>query len=223
MEHRYYGNIPAISPDEQAALKAKSVLVLGCGGLGGYIIENLLRMGIGRVTVVDGDSFDETNLNRQLLCAADTLGMNKARAAKLRAGAVNPLVEFRAEENFLDVTNAVEIISGHELVMDALDNVGSRLLMEEVCAGLGIPIIHGAVSGWVLQAALVTPGSGLLHMLYAGSPDIKTTSTLPMTAQLCASLQCAEALKLLCGREPSLENRLLTADLQHMQWEYADF
>ena len=85
MDLRYSRNIPAISPEEQAALKDKKVLVLGCGGLGGYIIENLLRMGVGAITAVDGDSFDESNLNRQLLAAEKTLGINKAIAAAQRA------------------------------------------------------------------------------------------------------------------------------------------
>ncbi|MBR6653298.1 MAG: ThiF family adenylyltransferase, partial [Oscillospiraceae bacterium] len=92
MDLRYSRNIPAISPEEQDTLKGKKVLVLGCGGLGGYIIENLLRMGVGAITAVDGDSFDESNLNRQLLATEKTLGTNKAIAAAQRANAVNSQV-----------------------------------------------------------------------------------------------------------------------------------
>ena len=74
MEERYCRNLPAISAEEQAALKEKRVLVAGCGGLGGYLIEHLARMGVGRITAVDGDVFEESNLNRQILSAPALLG-----------------------------------------------------------------------------------------------------------------------------------------------------
>lgn len=223
MDLRYSRNIPAISPEEQAALKDKKVLVLGCGGLGGYIIENLLRMGVGAITAVDGDSFDESNLNRQLLATEKTLGINKAIAAAQRAKDVNSQVQFTAIDSFFTAENAKEIVSGHDLVMDALDSIEARLLLEDVCAKLDVTIVHGAVNGWVMQAAVIPPGERLMHILYASPSDNREQSTLPMTAQLCAALQCAEAVKLLCGRPSAIENRLLTGDLQQLEWEYFYF
>ena len=223
MDLRYSRNIPAISPEEQAALKDKKVLVLGCGGLGGYIIENLLRMGVGAITAVDGDSFDESNLNRQLLATEATLGRNKAIAAAQRAKEVNSQVQFTAIDSFFTAENAKEIVSGHDLVMDALDSIEARLLLEDVCAKLDVTIVHGAVNGWVMQAAVIPPGERLMHILYASPAENREQSTLPMTAQLCAALQCAEAVKLLCGHPSAIENRLLTGDLHQLEWEYFYF
>ncbi len=223
METRYSRNIPAVSPEEQAMLKDRRVLVLGCGGLGGYIIENLLRMGVGHITAVDGDSFDETNLNRQLLATETNLGQNKAAAAALRAKEINSQVEFTAIEDFFTEENAEAIVAGHDLVMDALDSVEARLLLEDVCAKLDVTIVHGAVKGWVMQAAVIPPGERLMHILYASPAETREQSTLPMTAQLCAALQCAEALKLLCEHPSALENRLLVGDLQQLDWEYFYF
>lgn len=223
MDSRYSRNIPAITPEEQAALENSKVLVLGCGGLGGYIIENLLRMGVGSITAVDGDTFDETNLNRQLLATENNLNCNKALAAAARAKDVNSHVKFTAVDCFFTEENAEVLVSGHDLVIDALDSIGARLLLEDVCAKLGVTIVHGAVNGWVMQAAVIPPGGRLMHILYAASHKSPEQSTLPMIAQVCAAQQCAEAVKLLCGRPSPLENRLLTGDLQQLEWEYFYF
>ena len=99
MEPRYERNIPAVSPEEQETLSGKRVLVAGCGGLGGYIIEYLVRMGVGELTVADGDVFEPSNLNRQLLSGSDTLGRGKAAAAAARARNVNPSVKVTAVES----------------------------------------------------------------------------------------------------------------------------
>ena len=191
MEERYSRNIPAISAEEQAALAEKRVLVAGCGGLGGNLIEHLARLGAGHIT----------------------------EAARQRAERVNPAVELTAAAEFLTAENADALLAGCDLALDALDNAPARLLLAEACARQGVPLVHGAVQGWSAQAAVVTPGSGLLHRLYEGAAPAKYKTVLPFTAAFCASVQASEAVKLLCGRPSALENRLLLADLQHMDWE----
>ena len=128
MYQRYSRNLPALSRQEQELLHKKRVLVAGCGGLGGYITENLLRLGIGHITAVDGDSFDVSNLNRQLLATEATIGKSKAEAAKERAALVNPSVEFMAIGKYITPENAADTIAGHNIVIDALDSVSARLL-----------------------------------------------------------------------------------------------
>ena len=112
MKERYIRNIPAVSEEEQAALSGKRVLVVGCGGLGGCLIEHLARMGVGEITAVDGDAFEPSNLNRQLLSTQDLLGTGKALAAQARARAVNPEVTVRAVEAFLDETTPMSWCGG---------------------------------------------------------------------------------------------------------------
>lgn len=219
MEERYSRNIPAVSAEEQAALSGKRVLVAGCGGLGGCLIEHLARMGVGEITAVDGDVFEPSNLNRQLLATQDLLGTPKALAARERARAVNPAVRVRAVEAFLEEGNADGLVEGQDLVLDALDNIPARLVLEDACARAGVAIVHGAIQGWTVQAAVVPAGSGLLRRLYGASgrgPEDK--SSLPFTPALCAAVQAAEAVKLLCGRPAALEGRLLLADLRWMDW-----
>ena len=160
MYQRYSRNLPALSRQEQELLHKKRVLVAGCGGLGGYITENLLRLGIGHITAVDGDSFDVSNLNRQLLATEATIGKSKAEAAKERAALVNPSVEFMAIGKYITPENAADTIAGHNIVIDALDSVSARLLLEDACAQADIPLIHGAVCGWCCQYGVSMPGTG---------------------------------------------------------------
>ena len=222
MEMRYKRNLPAISEEEQESLKQKRVLIVGCGGLGGYLAEYLTRMGVGGITAVDGDVFEASNLNRQLLSSVPQLGHSKALVAKNRAQAVTPAVAFRAVDQFFSRENADALVQGHDLALDALDNIPARWLLEDTCARQNIPIVHGAIHGWSAQVLVAKPGSGLLHQLYPKDVPSVDKSSLPFTPPFCAALQTSEAVKLLCGRRSDLSGRLLMADLQGLDWDIID-
>ncbi len=200
MEIRYLRNIPALSEAECALLRAKKVAVIGCGGLGGHLIELLARIGIGSIRAVDGDVFEETNLNRQLLSEVPLLGTGKAKAAADRVRRVNPDVETEAVEVFLTESNARQLIAGCDAVLDGLDNIESRKILAAACAEAKIPYIYGAIQGWVAQAAISLPGDHLIEILYPEDTALKDKSVLSFTPALCASLQSALCVKLLTGR-----------------------
>ena len=130
MKNRYSRNMNTLSQEENESLKTFKVCVIGCGGLGGYVIELLGRLGIGTITAVDGDVFDETNLNRQLLSSEEVLGKSKALAAEERMKKVNSDVTVHPIRIFVTEENCDEIISGHHVVVDALDNMTARRLLE---------------------------------------------------------------------------------------------
>lgn len=213
---RYLRNHDAISEAEQVILAQKRVLVVGCGGLGGYAIECLARIGVGHLRVVDGDVFDETNLNRQLLSSSMNLGRPKTLAAQQRVMAVNPLVEVEAFQTLLIAENAVPLLDGCDVAVDALDNIPSRLVLQQAAKTAGIPLVHGAVAGWIGQVCVVQPGQELLNSLYPASMDTQgeeqETGTLSFTAALTASWQAAETVKLLLGK-PGLDGEILELDL----------
>jgi len=218
MQARYERNIPALSEQECLLLRQKRVLVAGCGGLGGHIIELLSRIGVGSIVAVDGDVFEETNLNRQLLSDVTRLGSSKAEAAKARVQLVNPDVRVQAVHAFITEENAAGLISGCDAVLDALDNIPARRTLARACAEGGIPYIYGAIRGWVAQAALSLPGDGLIERLYPESAAISDKSVLSFTPALCASMQAALCARLLCGR--SVESgKLYYFDLQDMEFE----
>ena len=210
---RYQRNLGAITAEEQEKLKACHVCVVGCGGLGGFLIEYLARLGIGHITVVDGDRFDATNLNRQLLATMDNLSASKAREAAKRAALLNPAIEVTAVEDFLTEENAARLLQGHDLVLDALDCIQTRLQLQRACAELGIPLIHGAVEGWFGQVTTVFPGDDTLCRLYPAATAREAAPTLSFAPGFVASLQAAEAVKILLGKEPALRGKALFADL----------
>lgn len=201
MEERYTRNIPAVSEEEMELIKKSRVLVLGCGGLGGYVIEYLARMGAGHIKCVDGDVFCESNLNRQILSTSQNIGKGKAAAARERAALINPEISLISVEEYITEENAQSIMADTDIVIDALDNVGARFIMEDAAEKAGIPVIHGAIEGWNAQCMIVEPGTGMLHRLYNDKNGEFSRTSLPMTAAFCAAMEAAMAVKVICKRE----------------------
>jgi len=211
---RYARQQAVVGDGGQARLWEKKVLIVGCGGLGGHLIENMLRMGVGHIVAVDPDRFEGSNLNRQLLSTAPLLGSSKAEAAAARAKAVNPEVDCRAVSEAFSAQNADELVRGCDLVLDGLDNVSDRLLLEDACARHGVPLVHGAIWGELVQAAVVPPGSGMLRALYGdGDFDEEIKASIAYTPACCAAIQSAQALKLLLNERPSLWGKLMQLDM----------
>lgn len=205
------------------ALLSGGVFIAGLGGLGGWLLEHMLRLGPEFIRAADGDVFDESNLDRQLLSAPTLIGRSKASAAKERAELVAPKLRFEAVPVFVTEENCAELLSGCRLALDGLDNAAGRLTLERGCAELGIPLIHGAVSGWFFQAGTVPPGSGMLGRLYPGGREPEHSRTHSQVVSACAAVQAAEADRLLSGVEPLLWGRLLMADLESMQSNIVSF
>ena len=218
MEARYLRNIPALTEADCRLLRTKKAVVIGCGGLGGHLIELLTRIGIGCIRAVDGDVFEESNLNRQLLSEPALLGSPKAEAAAARIRKINPDVQVEAVVQFLHADNAADLLEGCDIVLDALDNIAARKILADACAEADLPLIYGAISGWVAQAALSLPGDGLIHRLYPESAVIRDKSVLSFAPALCAAAQTALCVKVLTGR-PVENGVLYYYDLLSMEAE----
>lgn len=213
---RYNRNENTLSHEQNLSLRTKKVCVIGCGGLGGLIIELLGRAGILSITAVDSDTFEVTNLNRQLFSTVENIGNSKALEAKKRMQAVNPDVALHALDVFLTQENAKDILAGHDLVIDALDCIKTRLMLEREAHALGIPLVHGAIAGWYGQVAVSYPGDYLLQRLYGHSESKgieKELGNPPFTPACIASMQVAEAVKVLIGCEQALRNKVCYLDL----------
>ncbi len=223
MKARYERNIDALTREECENLRKKRICIVGCGGLGGYILEEFLRIGVGGITVIDGDCFEETNLNRQLLSNEHVIGCSKAQAAREKAGIVNSDVEVTAVNTFLTVDNAEELLKNHDIIMDAVDNIPARKIMAKACKKLDIPLVYGAIQGWYAQVSLIKPGSPLLDILYQDHVKLTNKSCLAFTPAVCASFQVAEAVKYLCGRECPLNGNVLYMDMLSMESEIISF
>ena len=218
MEERYIRNLGALTEKECTLLHTNTVFVAGCGGLGGYLIEMLLRLGVGTIRAADGDTFEASNMNRQLLSSPSSLGQPKAEAAAARAALVNPDVRFVPIPEFVTEENAAELIRGCDVVLDALDNIGARRILARSCAKENIPLIHGAICGWSAQAAVILPGDDLIDRIYPEGARLSSKSSLSFTPPFCAALQTALCTGLLTGR-PLETGRLYVADLLDMELE----
>jgi len=225
---RYIRNRKSFTAEDQVRLLASAAAVVGLGGLGGTVAEVLARLGVGRLTLIDGDRFEESNLNRQLLAAADTLGQPKARAAAARLAAVNPSVETRLAEEFLNEANGDRLLAGVDVVVDGLDTLTARLTLQAVCRRLGLPLISAAVAGAAGQLTVVYPGDPGLEALYGPAPPPSAKGaeaalgTLPFAVMFLANLECAEVVKILLGRGRPLRRRLLIFDLLDTRVEVMD-
>jgi molybdopterin-synthase adenylyltransferase len=214
---RYLRNLSAITLPEQARICKGSVLVCGCGGLGGALINLLARIGVGALRVVDGDTFSPSNLNRQWLCDTQRLSQPKALVAEEQVRAINPLIAVEAVMGLLDEHNADNLLHGMDLVLDALDNLPGRFLLAEASRRQGIPFIHGAATGWWGQVSTFMPASRLdLTAVYGAKrsrePAEIALGVLGPAPSLIASLQAFEAIRLLSGRNPAYADRLLFFD-----------
>ena len=222
IKERHIRNIPAISAEDMDKLNKSSILVVGCGGLGGNVIEFLSRLGVGSLTVADGDVFTESNLNRQLLCTADDPGKSKALVAAERVKQIDPSIKVAAVCEPLTKENAPALMADADLIIDCLDNIESRLILEDAASDAGLFIVHGAVSGWDLQAMLVPPGSGLLRSLYEGMPEDDTKTSLSFTPAACAALEVSLAVRFLCGLDAPPEGTLFAGSLRDLRFGSVD-
>ena len=222
MNERYERNIEAITQAEQELLLTKRAAVIGCGGLGCYAAEFLARTGLGHLTLIDGDVFAASNLNRQLYSLETNLGKSKALEARERLLQIRSDLSINVFDIFLNDENAGELLKDHDVVIDALDNIKTRLLVEKTAGALGIPLIHGAVEGWHAQVCTVFPGDSTLSMLYSAGREAGKPSVISFTPAFCASLQASEAIKVLLNKENVLKKKLLIADLKEKFFEIID-
>ena len=220
---RYEMNAGTLGNEGQTRLLCSKVMIVGLGGLGGHVVEQLVRCGIGTVIGVDADIFDETNLNRQLYADLNSIGRRKTEAAESRVNLINDAVEFSS------LTSQVEDLDykayeGIDLIFDCLDTVPSKLHIQDMGERLAIPVIHGAIGGWYGQVAVVWPGSQLLSSIYGRSQHgiEKELGNPPFTPAFIATLMVTEGIKVLLGKKHKV-NEILFVDLLNNKLENVTF
>ena len=214
MNERYERNLGALTEEEQELLKTKRAVIIGCGGLGCYTAEYLARIGLTSLTIIDGDVYAASNLNRQLNSLETNLGKSKVSETRKRLLQVRADLSVNAFPVFLNEDNAVDLLKGHDVIIDALDNVKTRLLAEKTAHRLGLPLVHGAVKEWNVQVCTVFPGDFILSTLYPEDLNYDKPGVLPFIPAFCASIQASEAVKVLLNKDNILRKKLIIADLR---------
>jgi molybdopterin-synthase adenylyltransferase len=224
---RYARNLHAFSMAEQARLLSATVGQVGLGGLGGGLLECLVRAGVGTIHAADGDVFEATNLNRQLLSDCNALGVPKAVIATARAKAVNPSVTCIAHAGFLDATGMDALLEGADVAVDALGGLKDRPALVTAARNRNIPLVTGAVAGYTGIVATVLPGNPSPMDLFGGSGGGTAAEDVlgcPAPAVMAvAALQAAEVVRLLAGRAPALAGKALIVDLETMRFDTVTF
>jgi molybdopterin-synthase adenylyltransferase len=224
--NRYSKNEKMLSPEENLSLRQKKIAVVGCGGLGGHIIEQLARLGIGHITAIDGDVFDVSNLNRQLLSNVENIGKPKATEAQEHIKKVNSDVLVTAIVDFINDENADEILKGHDVICDALDSISARKIVRRAADRLEIPMVFGAIAGWYGQVSTLFPGDKLFDVVYDTEENKGLEQELgnpSFTPALTASLQVAEVVKILTKKGSLLRNKLLCINTFDNDYQVIDF
>lgn len=217
---RYLRNVGTVGLEGQAKLLQATVAVVGLGGLGGYVVEALARMGVGQFILIDGDVFEEHNLNRQTLSTEAKLGLDKVRAARRRVAEINSAVEVIGYTIMLARENLSRLLEGADVVVDGLDRLPTRLVLQKGAQALGLPMVHGSIAGFLGQVMTILPGDPGLHSLY-GEPgelpeqglevQLGTPAATPMVV---AAWEAQEVVKILLGQGKLLRHRLLVMDME---------
>jgi molybdopterin-synthase adenylyltransferase len=225
---RYARNFDTLTRAEQAKLASARVAVLGLGGLGGGVSEMLARTGVGHLTLIDGDVFEPSNLNRQLLSTEDLLGTAKALAAQKRIRAVNSTVQVKAIHQYADKDTLYDMIKNADLVVDCLDSIISRFMLQDAAKKAQIPLVAGAIAGVSGQVTVIFPQDKGYELIYGKREHLPAkgiesrTGNISYCALMVAALQASECIKVLLNRGDILRNRLLIMDLWSNSFEVMD-
>jgi molybdopterin/thiamine biosynthesis adenylyltransferase len=214
---RYAKNFRALTLAEQRKLCESQVLICGCGGVGGVLINLLARAGVGMLRLADGGTFAPSHLNRQWFCESPGLSRSKAEVSGERVRAINPLIEVEVFSTHMDEDNVVSLIKGMDLVLDALDDMPGRFILAEATKHAGIPFMHSAATGWWGQISTFLPGSLFgMHDVYGHEteqdPTVEMMGVLGPAPAVIGSLAAFEALRLLSGRNSAYADQLLYLD-----------
>ena len=217
--------LPEVGLDGQARLKGASVLIVGAGGLGSPAALYLAAAGIGRLGLVDFDRVDASNLQRQVLYGSASVGRPKLEAARERLADLNPGVRIETHDQRLTSANAMEILAGYDVVLDGADNFATRYLVNDACALLGKPNVHGSIFRFDGQVSVFDAARGPCYRcLY---PDPPPPGLVPSCAEggvlgvlpgVIGVIQGIEAIKLVLGLGDPLIGRLLLFDALAMRF-----
>ena len=217
--------MPEVAMEGQQKLRHARVLVVGAGGLGSPVLSYLAAAGVGTLGIVDFDTVDFTNLQRQIIYSTSDVGRPKLQAAAERIRAMNPDVNVQAHEDRLTSENALSIMEQYDLVVDGTDNYPTRYLVNDACVMLGIPNVYGSIFRFDGQASVFCQEDGPCYRCVY--PEPPPPGLVPSCAEggvlgvlpgIIGTIQATEAVKLILGKGTSLAGRLLVLDGMKMHF-----
>lgn len=216
--------LPEFDIDGQERLRQSRVLIIGLGGLGAAVSMYLAAAGVGRLTLVDFDTVDLSNLQRQIVHRTRDIGRPKVESARDTLLALNPLIEVVAIPKILDDAELREQVRQVDVVVDACDNLPTRLAINAACVCAGVPLVMGAAIRLEGQVLVWRPGGegACYRCLYRDAEGhaetCAQTGVLAPVVGVIGSIQAVEVIKVLTGIGETLDGRLLLLDALRMEW-----
>jgi molybdopterin/thiamine biosynthesis adenylyltransferase len=219
--------LPQIGEAGQLKLGNASVVLLGAGGLGAPAALYLAAAGVGRLTLVDDDRVERSNLHRQVIHADARVGMAKTESARMTLAALNPRIQIELRNERLQADNVERLLVGHDLVIDGADNFPARYLLSAATRRLNMPMVYGAVERFTGQVSVFDsrkPESPCYRCLFPeppaaeDAPNCSEAGVLGVLPGIVGLLQATEALKLILDLGEPLTGRLLTFDALGMRF-----
>jgi molybdopterin/thiamine biosynthesis adenylyltransferase len=212
-----------VGVDGQEKLLQAKVLIVGAGGLGSPVGLYLAAAGVGIIGIIDSDSVEISNLQRQIAHFTKDIGLSKVDSAAEKMKAINPDITVRTYREFLCADNIKKIITDYDFVIDGTDNFPTKFLVNDACVFLGIPFSHGGILRFNGQAMTVIPGQTACYRCSFRKPpppdavpSCAQAGVLGAVAGMLGTIQAAEALKFITGAGELLINGLLTFDARNM-------
>lgn len=205
-----------IGTEGQQKINDASVLVIGAGGLGCPVLQYLTGAGIGTIGIIDGDTVDESNLQRQVLFGVSSIGLNKAEEAGKRLRDLNPTLKFNIYPEYLSTDNALELFESYDIIVDGTDNFTTRYMVNDACVILNKPLVSASIFKFEGQLSVFNVDNGPSYRCLFPNPpepgsvpscsDVGVLGVLP---GILGSLQANEVLKLILGIGDVLSGKLL--------------
>lgn len=186
--------------DEQHRFMKQPIVIVGLGGLGQIVAEQLVRCGFYDLTLIDNDRISYSNFNRQIYANHETIHCSKVAVVQQELLKIEPLCKIKTYEMFLDKQTSLDLIPDGCILVDCCDNVRSKLLMEEIANQKQVPLVHGAVDGWYGQVATILPSDQLLGRLYRNK-ELEGGASFTITVHMVACFQVKEVIQLTLQRE----------------------
>ncbi len=217
--------LPEVGEAGQARIAAARILVVGAGGLGCPVLQYLAAAGAGRLTIVDHDTVEESNLHRQPLYRMADLGRPKAEAAAEAIAGLNPEVTVQTRVTRLDPANAPALVAAADIVIDAADSFAVTYTLSDACLAAGKPLVAASVLGLTGYAGVFCAGAPSVRAVFPDLPQqaatCATAGVLGPAVGMVGALQAQMALALVLGTEPSPLGRMTTLDLK--RWSFGGF
>ncbi len=218
-------SLPEIGEKGQQKLLESRVVIIGAGGLGSPAALYLAAAGVGTIGVVDMDTVEESNLQRQILHSTETIGKNKVDSAEKTLSALNPDVNVITYNTLLNKDNAIEVIENYDVVVDGTDNLQTRYLINDASVKTGIPVVHGSIFQYEGQITVFDPKNGPTYRdVFPEPPESGTApncteaGVLGVLPGIVGSIQALETIKLILEIGEGLSGRLIVFDALEMSF-----